>query len=91
MYEFDEQRWDGQQAEVDHEYNRAGGWLIQKGAAHSRANAVDSQRIYLQIGTGQWCSMQFATLFPNESAAVAYARKFGYVIGQSARIVRCRF
>jgi hypothetical protein len=91
MYGFDEQRWDGQQAEVSNDTDRVDGWLIQNGSVHRRADFLDSQRIYLQIGTGQWCTRKYATLFPTKSAAIAYARKFGYTVGQTAQIVRCRF
>ena len=91
MYEFDEQRWDGQNADVSHDIDRVDGWLIRKGDADLRTNLVGNQRIYLQIATGQWCVPKYATLFPTRSAAIAYASKFGVAGGQTAQVVRCPF
>ena len=90
MYEFDEERWDGQTAEVCEGYDLQGGWLIQKRGSDPRSSSLRCQRIYLQIGNGQWCEPEFATLFPTTSAAIAYAQRFGYAIGQTVEIVRFR-
>ena len=55
MYEFDEERWDEQGAESGDVKGIVDGWLIQSmEAAESRIVATEA--IYLQIGTGQWCS-----------------------------------
>ncbi len=91
MYEFDEQRWDRQSVEVGNETNPIDGWLIQKGGTNPRDGRRDRERIYLQIGTGQWCTSKYATRFPTKSAATAYAHKFGFSVGQTAEIVRHRF
>ncbi len=91
MYEFDEQRWDRQTIEVHDETAFVGGWLIQKGIDSLRAHSEHCDQIYLQIGTGQWCSAMYATRFPTKTAAIAYAQKFGYRVGQTAQIVPFRF
>lgn len=58
------------------------GWLIR------RQTAGDcDQPLYLQIGTGQWCAAQYATLFPLRRTAVTYAIDFGYSPGETAEIV----
>lgn len=90
MYEFDEARWDRQTAEVCEDYDPLGGWLIQKLGPDQRSSPQHGQRIYLQIGNGQWCEPEFATLFPTTSAAIAYAQRFGYAVGQTVAIVRFR-
>ena len=90
MYEFDEERWDEQDAELGDLKGTAEGWLIQSvEAAESRISASTAQ--FLQIGTGQWCSADYATLFPLQSAAIVYAKEFGYVVGRTVRIVKHRF
>ena len=90
MYEFDEERWDEQGAESGDVKGIVDGWLIQSmEAAESRIVATEA--IYLQIGTGQWCSADYATLFPLRSTAIVYAKEFGYVVGHTVRIVKHRF
>ena len=60
------------------------GWLIE------RFGAGDSERRFLQIGTGQWCGAPYATLFPLRRTAMIYAAEFGFAIGSTARIIRYR-
>jgi hypothetical protein len=91
MYEFNEERWDRQTADVCEDYDLQGGWLIQKLGSDPRSGAHHDRRIYLQIGNGQWCDPEFATLFPTTSAATAYAQRFGYAVGQTVEIVRFGF
>jgi hypothetical protein len=57
-------------------------WLIQQ-----RSPDGELSRRYLQIGTGQWCSSEYATRFPLRRTAIAYAHEFGYSIGHTAEIV----
>lgn len=90
MYEFDEERWDEQDADSGDVMGIADGWLIQSVDA-AQARIVARVAVYLQIGTGQWCSADYATLFPLRSAAIVYAKEFGYVVGDSVRIVKRRF
>lgn len=90
MYEFNEDQWDRQTADVCEDYDLQGGWLIQKLGSDPRSGAHHGRRIYLQIGNGQWCESEFATLFPTTSAAIAYAQRFGYSVGQTVEIVRFR-
>ena len=68
------------------------GWLIQRTAPPERCSGSKEELTrYLQIGTGQWCSAPYATLFPLYSTAVLYAGVFGFVVGENVRIVRHRF
>ena len=90
MYEFDETQWDRQTGDTCENYDSLGGWLIQQLSPDPRPSPKHCQRIYLQIGNGQWCDPEFATLFPTKSAAIAYAQRFGHVVGQTAQIVRFR-
>ena len=90
MYEFDEERWDAQDADSGDVMGIADGWLIQSVDA-AQARIVARGEVYLQIGTGQWCSADYATLFPFRSTAIVYAKEFGYVVGHSVRIVKRRF
>ncbi|QDT12583.1 hypothetical protein [Planctomycetes bacterium K23_9] len=43
---------------------------------------------FLQIGTGQWCPQQYATVFPIRQTAIVYANEFGYCVGHNACVVR---
>ena len=43
---------------------------------------------FLQIGTGQWCPQQYATIFPLRKTAAVYAHEFGYSVGYSVSVVR---
>jgi hypothetical protein len=52
--------------------------------------ADDSLRRFLQIGTGQWCGAQYATLFPLRRTAIAYAREFGLLVDGGVQIVEHR-
>ncbi len=90
MYEFDEAQWDRQTAEVCEDYDLLGGWLIQKLGSDPRTSAMNGERIYLQIGNGQWCEPGLATLFPTTSVAIAYAQRYGYAVGRTAGIKRFR-
>ncbi len=90
MYEFDEERWDEQGAESGDVKGIAAGWLIQS-VDITASRIVAHQAMFLQIGTGQWCSADYATLFPLRSTAVVYAKEFGYVLGHTVRIVKHRF
>lgn len=91
MYEFDEDGWGHRGSETGEGNRIREGWLIQ------RVNSTDDVRgcrdvpRFLQIGTGQWCGARYATLFPVRSAALIYAREFGYGVGHTVRIVRHRF
>ena len=60
------------------------GWVIE------RRRPEDGQPTgrFLQIGTGQWCPQQYATIFPLRKTAIVYAHEFGYSIGHNAMIVR---
>ena len=96
MYEFDEDRWDIQESEMAESVAIVDGWLIQhtqssidESLHRSRGQRCEPQ--FLQIGTGQWCSAEYATLFPMMSAAVTYAKEFGFVIDENVKIVRHRF
>ena len=64
------------------------GWLIElRPARHDFGNLGDSSRRFLQIGTGQWCGAQYATLFPLRRTAVTYAREFGLLVDREVQIV----
>lgn len=91
MYEFDEQRWNQQQDEQDATPWRQvqQGWLIQRVTTAPSARIRTSEPQFLQIGTGQWCAARYATLFPLRSAAIVYARAYGYRVGESVEIVNC--
>ena len=43
---------------------------------------------FLQIGTGQWCPKEYATVFPLQNTATVYACEFGYRVGHNANVVR---
>ena len=90
MYEFDEERWDQQVPEAAEVKGYADGWMIQS-IQEKESPLVSVEPVHLQIGTGQWCSARYATLFPVRSAALIYAREFGYVVGETVRIVKHRF
>lgn len=61
------------------------GWLI----AEKQGDGKRSGK-YLQIGTGQWGPLSYATLFPLRSTAMIYAHEFGYCIGHTADVVPSR-
>ena len=65
----------------------AEGWLIER-IGHPAATQFgrDSPR-FLQIGTGQWCSAEYATWYPLQSAAQVYAKEFGYETDRDVRVV----
>lgn len=64
------------------------GWLIERASRGKEGGGTDgSLRRYLQIGTGQWCGAEFATLFPLRRTAITYAREFGLLVEQEAQIV----
>ena len=90
MYEFDEESWDEQQAETDHLDRPATGWLIEwkLPAPDQRFTLIPR---FLQIGTGQWCAAEYATLFPERATAEAYAKEFGIPLRGTVSIVRHRF
>jgi hypothetical protein len=90
MYEFDEDGWDEKQAETGDFGHLAEGWLIgwSLPATDQRFTLVPR---FLQIGTGQWCAAEYATLFPARTTAETYAREFGIPLNKSVRIMRHRF
>ena len=63
MYEFDEERWDQQVPEAADVKGYADGWMIQS-IQEKGSPLVSVEPVHLQIGTGQWCSARYATLFP---------------------------
>ncbi len=89
MNEFDEERWDQQNAEYRDEFGLTHGWLIQKVQPGQRTALVDSQPIYLQIATGQWCTPKYATLFPTKSAALIYAVELGHAVVPAIPVGDC--
>ena len=60
------------------------GWVIEG----RRADSGESTHRFLQIGTGQWCPQQYATVFPLKETAIVYAHEFGYSVGHNANVVR---
>ena len=62
------------------------GWLIERIGTEAARLGCDPPR-YLQIGTGQWCAAEYATLFPLQSTAAVYAKEFGYEIGHQVRVI----
>ncbi|NND98349.1 MAG: hypothetical protein HKN47_13590 [Pirellulaceae bacterium] len=60
------------------------GWVIEG----RRTDDGQPTGRFLQIGTGQWCPQQYATVFPLRQTAIVYAHEFGYSVGHSAYIVR---
>ena len=69
-----------------HPKGLAHGWVIEG----FRDDDGQSTGRFLQIGTGQWCPCEYATVFPLKETAMVYAHEFGYSIGRNARIVRFR-
>ncbi|MDF1840920.1 MAG: hypothetical protein P1U77_05755 [Rubripirellula sp.] len=65
----------------------AEGWLIERIGHPARAKFDDDSPRFLQIGTGQWCSADYATWFPLQSAAQVYAKEFGYQADRDVRVV----
>ncbi len=64
------------------------GWLIESSREQKAGKRVGaSDRRFLQIGTGQWCGAEFATLFPLRRTAIAYAREFGLLVERDVEIV----
>ena len=64
------------------------GWLIERIDFLGTEQAdCDSNRRFLQIGTGQWCGAPYATLFPMRRTAIAYTREFGLAVDRKVRIV----
>lgn len=92
MYDFDEQQWDQQEAEIYDWRRPREGWLIAKSPHMNHFHdSFEEESAYLQIATGQWCCADHATLFPLRSAAVVYAQEFGLVADRSVRIVAHRY
>lgn len=90
MYEFDEERWDEQKSETGNLGHLSEGWMIEL-KRPDREQRFGSIPRFLQIGTGQWCAAEYATLFPERSTAIVYAKEFGLDLGGPLRIVRHRF
>lgn len=90
MYEFDEEKWDEQQSDTGELGHLAEGWMIEL-VRQGRQHRFASIPRFLQIGTGQWCAAEYATLFPERSTALVYAAEFGLELGGAVRIVRHRF
>ena len=63
------------------------GWLIESIDSPKRSHKQDRPPLFLQIGTGQWCGAEYATLFPLKRTAIIYAREFGLLIDRKVRIV----
>ncbi len=91
MYEFDEESWDDQETEASDARGIREGWLIELANHEPKSRIAANPPQYLQIGTGQWCAANYATLFPLRGTAIVYAKEFGYRVGQSVRIVKHRF
>ncbi|MGI9472344.1 MAG: hypothetical protein ACR2NZ_12455 [Rubripirellula sp.] len=90
MYEFDEERWDEQPPETGNLGHLAEGWMIELSRPDRERRFASIPR-FLQIGTGQWCTAEYATLFPERSTAIVYAQEFGLDLTVAVRIVRHRF
>jgi len=68
----------------DQKFRFRQGWVIEG----QRSKDGSPTGRYLQIGTGQWCPQQYATVFPIRQTAVIYANEFGYSVGHNACVVR---
>ena len=85
MYELPSSRWNLSQF-ADESTPCVEGWLIERiGTDAATRLGCDPPR-YLQLGTGQWCAAEYATLFPLQSTALAYAKEFGYIPGDNVRL-----
>lgn len=86
MYEFHPRFWVMDERSIE---SRActEGWLIERMGNDAESRLGCDPPRYLQIGTGQWCGAPYATLFPQQSAANAYAKEFGYEVGRNVRLV----
>ncbi len=65
----------------------AEGWLIERIGHPAKTQFRQELPRFLQIGTGQWCSAEYATWFPLQSAAQVYAKEFGYKTDRDVRVV----
>lgn len=63
------------------------GWLIGLIDNPKRSDKHNRPPLFLQIGTGQWCGAEYATVFPLKRTAIIYAREFGLLIDRKVRIV----
>ncbi len=67
-------------------------WLIE--GPHRLEKISDRQivkrRRFLQIGTGQWTSSQYATHFPRRGIAATYAREFGLMMNGDVKVISVR-
>lgn len=90
MYEFNEDHWDQQESDTESWGAGGGGWLIQCARPSPNVRIGSDRPLFLQIGTGQWCSAEYATLFPMRSAAIVYAKAYGYAVGDNVVIVHHR-
>jgi hypothetical protein len=87
MYEFDSP--DGK---IDLNYSSdtapcCEGWLIQRVGIDAEVRPGMDPPRYLQIGTGQWCGAEYATLFPIQSSALVYVKEFGFEVGRHVRVI----
>ena len=51
---------------------------------------IVKRRRFLQIGTGQWTSSQYATHFPRRGIAATYAREFGLMMNGDVKVISVR-
>lgn len=86
MYEFDSRPWETDQRGFEPRLSWEG-WLIERIGTDGESRFGGCPPRYLQIGTGQWCGARYATLFPLQSAAMIYAKEFGYRVGFDVRVV----
>ena len=77
-------RWNS--GEIDDVTAFVAGWLIERIGDDLSTRLCGDPPRYLQLGTGQWCPAEYATLFPQQSTALIYAREFGYVPGRDVRL-----
>ncbi|MDB4676604.1 hypothetical protein OAF09_00090 [bacterium] len=64
-------------------------WLIEGPSLPQpkhQAKASERRR-FLQIGTGQWTALEYATQFPRRQTAIIYAREFGLLAAAIASVV----
>ena len=79
----------GQTAQQSPDRGLTKGWLIELSRVENDSGKTDaSRRRFLQIGTGQWCGAEYATLFPLRRTAVSYAREFGLLVDRELQDVQ---
>ena len=63
-------------------------WVIEGPYRLEKINGreIVKRRRFLQIATGQWTSVDYATHFPYQKTAVKYAREYGLMIDGQAKI-----